>query len=71
MPELNWRSPEAYYDLRSLDAPGFAWQYLSRNPDFRRDQKRLAQLAQCNELTAEHEASFARRWGVRFPAKFV
>ena len=29
MARADWRSPGAYEDLRSLDAPGFAWEYLS------------------------------------------
>jgi len=68
MPRTNWRSPEAYEDLRSLDAPGFAWQYLSRNSEFRREHKRLADLARRRKLIPDQEAAFARRWGVRFPA---
>ena len=35
MPRAEWRSPAAYEDLRSLDAPGFAWEFLSRNSGFR------------------------------------
>ena len=41
MPRAEWRSPAAYEDLRSLDAPGFAWEFLSRNPAFERHCKRL------------------------------
>src|SRR6266508_3460300 len=40
MPRAEWRSPAAYEELRSLDAPGFAWEFLSRNPAFERDCKR-------------------------------
>jgi len=29
MPRAEWRSQAAYDDLRSLDAPGFAWQFLN------------------------------------------
>ena len=29
------RLPEAYRDLLTLDARGFAWEWLRRNPDFR------------------------------------
>ena len=67
MPGNNWRSAEAYEGLRSLDAPGFAWQYLRRNPDFQQDHKRLARRAQLNEVMAHQAAIFADRWGVRFP----
>jgi hypothetical protein len=62
----DWRSPEGYEDLRSLDAPGFAWEFLSRNPAFESDCKRLEQAASQGPLSAGELASFAQRWGVRF-----
>ena len=46
MPRAEWRSPAAYEDLRSLDAPGFAWEFLSRNPAFESDRRRLEQAGQ-------------------------
>ena len=45
MSRPEWRSPAAYEDLRSLDAPGFAWEFLSRNPAFERDCRRLEQVS--------------------------
>ncbi len=67
MPGSTWRSPEAYEALRSLDAPGFAWQYLRRNPGFQQDHKQLARRSQRNEVMAHQTAAFADRWGIRFP----
>jgi hypothetical protein len=29
MSRADWRAPGAYEELRSLDAPGFAWEYRS------------------------------------------
>ena len=66
MPGSTWRSAEAYEALRSLDAPGFAWQYLRRNPGFQQDHKQLARRSQRNEVIAHQTAAFADRWGVRF-----
>src|SRR5258708_40157493 len=66
MSRAEWRSPAAYEDLRSLDAPGFAWEFLSRNPDFERDCKRLELAAGKGPLSAGELRSFAQRWGVRF-----
>ena len=66
MPRAEWRSPTAYEDLRSLDAPGFAWEFLSRNPAFKRDCKRLEQADHQNPANADQLEDFARRWGVRF-----
>ena len=66
MPRADWRSPVAYEGLRSLDAPGFAWEFLSRNPDFERDCANLEAAEDRGELSAEERSRFARRWGVRF-----
>ena len=66
MSRASWRSPAAYEDLRSLDAPGFAWEFLSRNQTFERDCKRLELAASQSPLSASELISFARRWGVRF-----
>ena len=66
MSRADWRSPADYEDLRLLDAPGFAWEFLSRNPDFKRDCKRLELAASRSPLSAAELKSFAQRWGVRF-----
>ena len=66
MPRAEWRSPAAYEDLRSLDAPGFAWEFLSRNPAFEQDRKKLEQASEDRPLSADELNGFARRWGVRF-----
>jgi hypothetical protein len=66
MPRAEWRSPAAYEDLRSLDAPGFAWEFLSRNPAFEHDRIRLEQASEDHPLSADELNGFARRWGVRF-----
>jgi hypothetical protein len=66
MPRAEWRSPAAYEDLRSLDAPGFAWEFLSRNPAFEHDCKRLEHADDQDPHSAGEQEDFARRWGVRF-----
>ena len=66
MPHTEWRSPAAYEDLRALDAPGFAWEFLSRNPAFERDCKRLEYADDQDPHSAGELEDFARRWGVRF-----
>lgn len=66
MPRADWRSPAAYEHLRSLDAPGFAWEFLSRNSAFERDFQRLEQVSEDGPLSADELNGFARRWGVRF-----
>ena len=37
MPTEYWRSPETIDRLNRLDRPGFAAEFLRRNPDYRRD----------------------------------
>jgi hypothetical protein len=66
MGQPDWRSPAAYEALRSADAPGLAWEFLSRNAAFNREWKRLEQAAERGTLSADDLDGFARRWGVRF-----
>ena len=65
MPRPDWRSPSAYENLRSLDAPGFAWEFLSRNQEFERDRAQLEKSSE-SATTAQLDR-FARRWGCNFP----
>ena len=66
MGRVDWRSPEGYEELRSLDAPGFALEFLSRNPEFQRDREALRQAASRGVLDPVSEDAFAKRWGLRF-----
>jgi hypothetical protein len=66
MSHADWRAPGAYEDLRSLDAPGFALEYLCRNPDFLKHQEKLDRSAREGVLGKAERDAFARRWGVRF-----
>jgi hypothetical protein len=66
MSRADWRIPGAYEELRSLDAPGFAWEFLRRNPDFQQDRRRLERVALRGVLNQAEVDAFARRWGVRF-----
>jgi len=66
MPRVEWRSPAAYEELRFLDAPGFAWEFLNRNPAFERDCERLEEAGENGPLSAGELTGFAQRWGVRF-----
>lgn len=66
MSRAPWRSMEAYKKLQTLDGPGFAFQFLSRNPDFVRDRKRMQQRDRKGALEAAEVNAFARRWGLIF-----
>jgi hypothetical protein len=62
----DWRSPGHYEHLLSLDAPGFAWEYLRRNPDFAREHAMLQRTSRRHCLNANALEAFSQRWGVRF-----
>jgi hypothetical protein len=65
---MDWRSHGAYENLESLDAPGFAWEFLRRNPTFNRDLRKLERAKQQRKLTLAEKDAFALKWGLRFPA---
>src|SRR5580700_5835746 len=69
MARADWRSASAYEDLRPLDAPAFAYEFLLRNPDFLSDHARLARSSRNGTLDAGEAEAFARRWGLRFQAQ--
>lgn len=66
MGRLNWRDPGAYAEVKPLDAPGFAWEYLCRNAAFLTEMRLLKKVAHRRALTRAEEELFALRWGVRF-----
>ena len=66
MARADWRSASAYEDLRPLDAPAFAYEFLRRNPDFLSDHARLARNSRNRTLDPAEAEAFAQRWGVRF-----
>jgi len=66
MPKADWRSPEPYEDRRSLDAPGFAWEFLARNDEFQRARRKLDRAAEHKQLDPNDADVFAREWGVQF-----
>jgi hypothetical protein len=67
MPTPFWRSETTQEQLNRLDRPGFAAEFLRRNPNYRNDclqtQRQIAQ----GELDAQAaQAELARRWGLCF-----
>ncbi|MFN8680386.1 transcriptional regulator domain-containing protein [Paracoccus sp. P2] len=63
MQSINWRTPSAYRHVKDLPAAGFAWEYLRRNEDYRKDVERFNRTG---AFTAEELDTFASRWGLRF-----
>ena len=66
MSRADWRSPDAYEHIRSLDASGFAWEFLRRNPVFRREHRKLEYASRRGTVDSAETEAFAHRWGVRF-----
>ncbi|MBN9565985.1 MAG: hypothetical protein J0H79_00050 [Alphaproteobacteria bacterium] len=66
MARTDWRSASAYEELRPLDAPAFAYEFLRRNPEFLTDHARLARKSRNRTLDPAEAEAFAVRWGVRF-----
>ena len=56
----DWRSASAYAYVHELNRREFAWEYLRRNPSYKRDYR--GAIHRMESIDA-----FALRWGVRFP----
>lgn len=68
MARPDWRSASAYEELRPLDAPAFAYEFLCRNPEFLADHARLTRKGRARALGTDEKEEFSKRWGVRFPS---
>lgn len=68
MARPDWRSASAYEELRPLDAPAFAYEFLCRNPEFIADHARLTRRGRAKTLSTDEKEEFSKRWGVRFPS---
>ena len=61
MPDPDWRSAADYAPLLALNRPGFAWEFLRRNSDYRCD------AAQLNlNGGAAGAGDLPRHWGLTF-----
>ncbi|PZO63929.1 MAG: hypothetical protein DI498_12375 [Paracoccus denitrificans] len=63
MPSSDWRAPAAYGHAQSIPAAGFAWEYLRRDDEYRRDFHRLKRKPR-HDTGAQ--TAFTNRWGLRF-----
>ncbi|MFG1393796.1 transcriptional regulator domain-containing protein [Xanthobacter agilis] len=63
MPSSDWRAPAAYGHAHSIPAAGFAWEYLRRDDEYRRDFHRLKRKSRHD---TEAQTAFSNRWGLRF-----
>jgi Family of unknown function (DUF6499) len=63
-PVLDWRSAAAYAYVEDLNRAELAWEFLRRNPDYRRDYRAAARRAAGQ---AEFPKPLILRWGLPFP----
>jgi hypothetical protein len=63
MLSIDWRSPAAYQFANSIPAAGFAWEYLRRNDEYRRE---FQAITASSEPESERLEAFVQRWGLRF-----
>lgn len=66
MLSIDWRSPTEYSHAKKLAAAGFAWEYLRRDDEYRRDFETIARIKRPG---MERLEAFAQRWGLRFPVR--
>ena len=62
----DWRSPAAYAYLNDLDLAGFAWEFLRRNPDYRRNFRSIVGKPKSHTQFAQRSVT---HWGLRFPSR--
>ncbi|OUC56125.1 hypothetical protein CA262_15610 [Sphingobium sp. GW456-12-10-14-TSB1] len=53
-------------DRRLLDKPGFAQEFLRRNPRYRSDYQKVMRT---RRSSTEEQEVMARRWGLAFPLR--
>ena len=63
MLSIDWRSPAAGMLLANLYAAGFAWEYLRRDDEYRRE---FQAITASTEPAPERLEAFVQRWGLRF-----
>lgn len=66
MLDIEWWHHSAYGCIWQLAASGFAWEYLRRNNEYRRDCKTLTLVGR---QSAKQLESFVDRWGLLFPKR--
>jgi len=61
-----WRSEAAYDYVCELGPSEFAWEFLRRNPDYRRDYRAVVDEG-VGQVEVRRTAPLMERWGLRFP----
>ncbi|WP_229002054.1 DUF6499 domain-containing protein [Rhizobium sp. AB2/73] len=59
----SWRSEAAYDYIDKLTPGDLAWEFLRRNPEYRKSYQELVAVGR---LTEDVAGEFAEQWGLRF-----
>ena len=59
----SWRSEAAYDYIDKLTPGDLAWEFLRRNPDYRKSYQELLAIGRLSDAAAR---DFAEQWGLRF-----
>ena len=59
----DWRSASAVETLDRLDRAGFAWEFLRRNPRYRKEYSQISKAAARATAVVE---TVGQRWGLSF-----
>lgn len=69
-PKSDWRPFRAASDLNRLEPPGFAQEFLRRNPRYRQDYAHMARRIAAGAVSEDvATADLACRWGLSFPRR--
>ena len=63
MSDTDWRSPEAYGQIQTINSPGFAWEFLRRSAAYQADARRFLKRG---AVAVRADAAFGGRWGLPF-----
>jgi hypothetical protein len=67
-PASDWRSLSGHDYLKQLDRPGFAWEFLRRNPTYQEDYNTIAREAASDAIAeGPQRDALVWRWGLCFP----
>ena len=67
-PASDWRSLAREGYLKDLDRPGFAWEFLRRNPAYQEDYNTIAREAASDAADeGTRREPLVSRWGLTFP----
>src|SRR5262252_3842443 len=66
----DWRSLIGHDYLKDLDRPGFAWEFLRRNPAYQEDYNTIAREAASDAADeGTRREPLVWRWGLTFPGR--